>query len=1626
MLTINHNPWAISANNSLKTTSTKSARSTEKLSSGYRINRAATDAAGLGVSEKMRRMIRGLDQGTKNTSDGVAWCQIGDGALNEAHDILQRMNELTLKSLNGLCTDEERDYLQMEFESLQCELDRIGDSTTFNEINVFNEYRRPHYVCNGAVKWQPAQIHVITAGSNDLTVRYQETEISPVKELTVTVPPGEYTTQELVDELDTALGNAKNQQRTVPEISLEYTKDGFCNALLQDGDSIDSVGGGLSYLIYDTYRGDSPGALIGTTSFPNEYDKLEIVAGKNDTMTFTIDDFTGTPTQKSIVISPGKYTRNELIDMLNGQLKDTTITASAYGTGIKLSSENAVVTGFKGNMFKIDNKDETQIYNSIFYDNVQYGSVSKTKGSFTGAAVLATDPRDKEHSRFTIDSTNNTLTLQPNGMEESVTLTLKEGGYDIEQMADALQDLFDAKDLNLNVKPYSQTVTSGGRSYTFHGLYIESAINGLESRVNIDPGCSAYKTLFETRNYNDYISIAVPVNETKSNSDASFHSAKALPPAIKIDGSNNKFNIAVATNANRNPAATTIEMTRRDYPDADALKTELEAQLGKKGLLELLDVSVAGGAVVLKGKDGKQVNEIRITPETGNNGYDDIFVGCNEIPVFDSESGSSITLNTPLPPAGKLEEDTSIRIQLGNGSTTVPLKKGDDQEDIKNKIEAAFPGKEETIPNRFRPVSGRGNPSTGDAPNTAKGTQSVIPWSDSAKGSSKKVEGTAQITDNIAACLVVGPKLKAFMDVGLSNNQINLNLNGTTKLITLPNGSYTPVTLKEELQAQIDKLFGTGMGGAIVSLDNDSLILTSRLTPGEDGADTSIQCSTDTSSFLKDLNTTKQPARWRSAMPLLSDIKIGSAPDNTFSFQYTEDGATWNAIDLGLTPGTYTPETLKNEIQQQLNKTKTGITVSLSGGKLVLTSAAAGEGVSIRYTHNQAGGGASAMFGELRPTPADIVVDLKLQDSIAIDDSSNQFNISINGTPKTVTLDVGNYDPGSFVEMLNGKLGGLGAEAYLTDGKLGLRTTATGSNASLGMVYDTGGSSMERIYGSQKVTTPGIKAGFEDGKLTLSSTDNKTNITVNTSTGGAFMKPVIIEERVDPVSTPGYHSELKSYLQGSSLAEPITIGQWNDELRFTFKNGSSYTLVNIEIPGKDTGAGEQEYTYDGLSGYLQGKINDIVGKGLINVKVDANGVRLEAADPGKDYQFSNFSGDFYYKVICNCQEQEYDVDPVAKDGTQTVNPAFTVGRKDVRNGATTIREGLSDQLSLDLTYDGVAHTISMVLDPGEYTGAQLKDHIQEKLDKALEDMGLKPGLIEVGIGDKNTGVSGANDENALSFSLSETVSAPSGQAYANYIIDGVKGNAAFQIFYETEGEIIPAYVVGTKDISKGVTIGPKDKDLSFKVDGMTHTITLPKGEYTADEAIAKMNELFKDGGVPLTASLDENSVKVSYQNPGKHTIEEVRGEARSEVFFDETGEKEEEEGIYVQVSSSTYDRIRLPKHTFSTISLKLNSLCISGYKYAAKAIERIADAIDMVSVLRTSFGGTQNRLEHAIGNNQNRSDGTQSAESRIRDTDMSREMVDYANGRILQRTGQAMQAQANQRSKNVLKLFGQE
>jgi flagellin len=169
-MVVQHNMQAANANRQLGITTSAQAKSTEKLSSGYRVNRAGDDAAGLAISEKMRSQVRGLDKASANAQDGISLIQVAEGALNEAHSILQRMNELATQAANDTNTSMDRSQIAKEINQLTSEINRIQSTTQFNTMNLIDGSFTGKNLQVGSLSGQKIEISISNMNASSLGV----------------------------------------------------------------------------------------------------------------------------------------------------------------------------------------------------------------------------------------------------------------------------------------------------------------------------------------------------------------------------------------------------------------------------------------------------------------------------------------------------------------------------------------------------------------------------------------------------------------------------------------------------------------------------------------------------------------------------------------------------------------------------------------------------------------------------------------------------------------------------------------------------------------------------------------------------------------------------------------------------------------------------------------------------------------------------------------------------------------------------------------------------------------------------------------------------------------------------------------------------------------------------------------------------------------------------------------------------------------------------------------------------------------------------------------------------------------------------------------------------------------
>lgn len=775
---IQHNMLMANADRRMKENAKIKTRTAEKLASGYKINRAADDAAGLSMSEKMRFMVRGLQQGTANAMDGISWVQIGDGSLEEAHSMLHRMTELAIKSSNGTYTDDDRAMMQAEFAHLQEEIDRLTDNTTFNEQQIFQDHEWPYHSIEGSTYWSPTEYHDVREGDNELVVTYAINENDPLETVSIKVAAGRYTTKELVDEIDTQLEKAGLLDKG---IRFQYTEQGFCNLNLEGGRIIDEVSGGLSYLLYDNFNGGTLGALIGTTQFETNDDAEHYIEfDRNDTMHFQLldpEDITKKiPVDIKLAVendAAGKplgktYSKQELIKTLNDQMKaaleaagkpskdadgNLIVVAEPYGDSIKISSLDYIVSEFEGNMFTIDGG----LFTSVFYDNIKYAdTIKRYPATLTGGLVVrdsAYKNVDPEGSVFHF-SKDDRLVLNPNGRGELVIDMSEADGKDIDEMVEFLQRKFDAFEytdeegnvqqgagLNVFKQQDMEQINGVDRlkyTYTKESKYgpsvatvlarlcIQSTVDGPDSTIGINKAKStAYAALFTSQRISkDEWKATFGENDGRPDTNDYLLGLRALGKKTVESHKNDAFEIQLSSGDWK-----TIRLDADTYADANALAAEIQKQVNKVYGADALKVTatqtnqirIEAGSSDVKGIAVKAHQE---ADGTTNVGFQEIFQGVAYTPKSVSGTPANDKKTSALLPEVKtLNADGTITIENGKDRLMIRVDGEDRYVDLgvgnwtKAEIEKKIEDafKKEEKPYQFDPVNVAGQTKTAKA-----------------------------------------------------------------------------------------------------------------------------------------------------------------------------------------------------------------------------------------------------------------------------------------------------------------------------------------------------------------------------------------------------------------------------------------------------------------------------------------------------------------------------------------------------------------------------------------------------------------------------------------------------------------------------------------------------------------------------------------------------------------------------------------------------------------------------------------------------------------------------------------------------------------------------------------------
>ena len=355
-MVVQHNITAMNANRMLGVTSGLQAKSTEKLSSGYKINRAADDAAGLSISEKMRKQIRGLSQASDNAEDGISCVQTAEGALTEVHSMLQRMNELAVKAGNGTMSEDDRQNVQDEIDQLVDEIDRVSETTKFNETYLL----KGDSVANGNTK-------AFAAG--DVIGKVDG----------VTVKAKGTTAATLQDNADIAIGTVELKSSNAA-VTISNSDKNTCKAK----DVVKFVSDGTKATV--TFK-DGTEATDTVANIKTNYEISAEAGGKAVAASATISNALKAETTNAGI--DGTYTGN-LADLSVGDTVNVKLSVGAAGVSALSSDTKALMLSFQ---VGADTTDENKI--TVSMDSMSAKSIGvdgiKVTGSDSTNADKAVD-----------------------------------------------------------------------------------------------------------------------------------------------------------------------------------------------------------------------------------------------------------------------------------------------------------------------------------------------------------------------------------------------------------------------------------------------------------------------------------------------------------------------------------------------------------------------------------------------------------------------------------------------------------------------------------------------------------------------------------------------------------------------------------------------------------------------------------------------------------------------------------------------------------------------------------------------------------------------------------------------------------------------------------------------------------------------------------------------------------------------------------------------------------------------------------------------------------------------------------------------------------------------------------
>lgn len=941
---INHNISALNTHRQLTANNNNLAKSIEKLSSGLRINRAGDDAAGLAISEKMRAQIRGLDQASRNAQDGISLIQTTEGALNETHDILQRMRELAVQASNDTNTDNDRGAIQSEMNQLTSEINRIGNTTEFNNRKLLNGQLNVKDAVTANVKGgklsgnidilsaatsATAKGTVLSSTSQQIsaiggpTVTGTKALVNPtandsgpnVGETKAVLTGNTLTVQNIGAFAPTVTGTKAYASATGPNLTTTSATATGSTALTGNNAFQISSADHIEFNSTKTYGG--PGGPNVTVS-DNELQftiggasHTAILAVKNydGTAGNTLNDFAadlqtamrtaaGAP---GVNITVNYNSTTGKIDISNPGTGAFTIDGGGLATQHLLANPTDSLT-----MHTVTQNDTLSLT-----VNGQTKNITLAAGTYNltgaGQASLLSDLNTKLDAQFgagsvvaSFDGSGKLkLTNSASGSASTITSITGNGAAALGLDTATLTQGTENNSLTLTFNGTQKTITMAAKNYnnTGAGTTTSDFINDLNTQLTTAYGAgkvtasldSSNNIKFTTQNYGDALTLDNGGMLDKVIKNTAADSLTTSAPAA-----NNTLSLSV----NGTNKTITLSNNYTDLTNAGqqaSFVTDINAKL---------DAAFGAGNVAASFSGGKLV----LTDNTTGT--------ASTIDTIGGSAASALGLNGTMSAQGA--ETNKLTVTYGGTQKTITLATNDYSSggndsatdfinDIKSKLDTAF---------------GAGNINVSfDASNKVVFT-------------AKNASDTLSVDGGGAASLLKAATTDSFATgvSGSGNNTLNITANGVSKNITLNNATYdftnaaSKNNLLTDLNAKLDAAFGAG--NVVASFDGSNQLTFTNSLAGSGSSITAITGSATNSLSLSSAAYTQ-----------------GKNANNTGTI--TIDG---NAVNISLTAGNYTPGGLASDLQTQIRAAGGALanaTVNITDGAFQITSGTNGSAGSV-------------------------------------------------------------------------------------------------------------------------------------------------------------------------------------------------------------------------------------------------------------------------------------------------------------------------------------------------------------------------------------------------------------------------------------------------------------------------------------------------------------------------------------------------------------------------------------------------------------------------------------------------------------------------------------------------------